>query len=260
MPFALSNRLMAGLVITLMATGYVWHRYREQQLDRLYAAASGAPPAFQGVEHAQAAVRKLGTYRGDRSTVLLMNIALGRTQFPWPDIQGEAMKVLGLRGDAATAPAVASMLQPHVTLPVRQAAAEALRTIPCADDCVTPILHYLERAAQGELNYEDRGKLPEEISEAVKSDLTREQEAVYQTLYSVLRRESPTSNAILQRVYGVGTDAPSKVGLAIISRMQFREACAAVLESKRRLSKSSAEFFLAPREELEETIKVLRCP
>jgi hypothetical protein len=260
MPSAASKRWLAGITVALVTAGYGLYRYREQQMDKLYAEASGTPPAFQGTAEAQAAVKKLATYRGDRSTVMLLNVALGRTPFTWPDVQREAMNALASRRDPKTSDALASVLQPHIPLPTRQAAADALRNIPCTPDCVRSILHYLERIDQGEPNYENRTSFPAGLNEGVKADLAKEQQALYQTLYAVLKRESGATMQLLYQVYGVGTDAPSRFALALLPRMQFRGACPALLQSDRLLKQSSAESFSAPREELETTLHALKCP
>jgi hypothetical protein len=242
-----------------MTAGYGLYRYREQQMDELYAEASGAPSAFHSTVEAQAAVKKLATYRGDRSTVMLLNIALGRTPFTWPDVQREAMNALASRRDPKTSASLANVLQPRIPLPVRQAAAHALRNIPCTGDCVSSVLHYLERVWQGEPNYEDRTMFPSGLNETVKADLAKEQEVLYQTLYGVLKREARSTMQVLYQVYGVGTDSPSRFGLELLARMQFREGCPALLQSERLLRQSPAESFLAPREELETTVHALNC-
>ena len=66
------KRLLASATVAIVTAGYGVYRFREQQMDKLYAEAAGIPSAFRGVAEAQAAVRKLGAYRGDRSTVMLL--------------------------------------------------------------------------------------------------------------------------------------------------------------------------------------------
>jgi len=72
--------VLAGTTIAVITGAYGVYRYREQQMDRLYASA-GSPQAFEGTTQAQAAVRKLGTYKGSRSKQMLLSIAMGRTPF-----------------------------------------------------------------------------------------------------------------------------------------------------------------------------------
>jgi hypothetical protein len=182
MPSAASKRWLVCTTVAVVMAGYGFYRYREQQMDRWYGEASGSAPAFHGTVEAQAAVKKLATYGGNRSTVMLLNIALGRTPFEWPDVQREAMNALASRRDPKTSASLASVLQPHVPLPTRRAAADALRSIPCRGDCVRSVLHYLERVWQGEPNYEDRTTFPPGLRESVRADLQKEQDALYQTL------------------------------------------------------------------------------
>jgi Holliday junction resolvasome RuvABC DNA-binding subunit len=112
---------------------------------------------------------------------------------------------------------------------------------------------------QGEPNSEDRASLPPGLNEKVKADLAKEQEVLYQTLYTVLKREARSTIDTLIQVYGLGTEAPSKFGLALVSRMQFREACPAVMRSEQIAKQSSSASFLAARAELEATLHSLKC-
>ncbi|MGA2325049.1 MAG: HEAT repeat domain-containing protein [Bryobacteraceae bacterium] len=251
--------LLAAVSVAAITAGYFLFQHREQRMDRLYAEAAGLPPASHGSAEARAAVRELGSFRGAKTTQMLLRIAMGQTPFPWPDVQREAIDALASRHDPSVTAALASVLQPHYPLPTRQAAAEALRLLPCTEECVKSILHYLERVWQGEPNYEDRTRFPPGLDEPVKADLAKEQQALYQALYAVLKREGRTTMGALVQVHGLGTDSPSRFGLTLLSRMQFREACPWVLQSAQLMKQSSADSFLAPREELEETLRSLKC-
>lgn len=101
--------------------------------------------------------------------------------------------------------------------------------MPCTDECVRAILHYLERVMSGEPNYEDRTSFRAGLNEGVKADLAKDQQSLYGSLYEVLERERRVTLSTLVQVYGLGTDAPSTFSLTLISRMQFREACGLVL-------------------------------
>ena len=65
--------------------------------------------------------------------------------------------------------------------------------------------------------------------------------------------------AVLYQAYGVGTNAPSKFGIVVLSRMQFPGGCPALMQSKKFLDQSSADSFLAPREELGAAVRSLNC-
>ncbi|MBN9663232.1 MAG: hypothetical protein J0H49_33845 [Acidobacteria bacterium] len=190
---------------------------------------------------------------------MLLNIALGRTAFTWPDVQGEAIGALASRRDPAVSTALAIVLQPHQPLPTRQAAAQALQVLPCTPESFWAILHYLERVWQGELNYEDRTNYPPGLNDGVKADLTKDQQDVYQALYRTLKREPKLALGTLVQVYGLGTDSCSKFALDVVSRMRFREACPALLQSAQLAEQSAAESFIAPRQEIEAALRALKC-
>jgi hypothetical protein len=253
------RRVLAIVGVVVSTAGYGLFRYRDQRIDRLYAQATGVPPGVRSAADPQAAAKELGTYKGSKSEQMLVNIALGRTVFAQPGVQREAMSALASRHDPSISSALAMVLQPHYALPTRQAAAETLQTTACSTECFRTILHYLERVWQGEPNYEDRTRFPAGLDEGVKADLAKDQQALYETLCSVLKREGQSTLRVLAQVYGLGTSTPSKFSLAVVKRMQFHGACPQVLQSERLAKQTSADSFLAPREELEATLQSLRC-
>ena len=122
-----------GGATALLSVGYGLYRYRERRMETLYEEVCGLPPAWRGTKEAQAAVKELGTYAGDRSTEMLLSIALGQGAFPWPEVQVEAMRALAFRRDPRVADSLAATLQPHATLVTLQAATEALQSLPCGE-------------------------------------------------------------------------------------------------------------------------------
>lgn len=247
------------LSLSIITIGFGYYRYRESQIERLFAEAAGIPPAFQGTTEANKAVRRLSNYRGERVTRMLLDVALGRVPLPWPDTQAEAMNALADRNEPGLADAIAVMLQPHHPIPTRRAAANALQRIPCSAGCIQSVLHYLERISAGEVNYEDRSTFPEGLNESVKADVGKEQNALYEALYVTLRREAAVTVEVLHQVHGLGTDVPSKFGLALLARAQLRVACPMLLQAEQSMKQSSVETFAAPREEIESTIRSLKC-
>ena len=131
--------------------------------------------------------------------------------------------------------------------------------MPGTEESVKSIFHYLERVSQGEPNYEDRTSFPAGLNESVKADIAKDQEALYQTLYLVLKQQGRLTLGALIQMHGLGTDAPSKFSLSLLARMQFREACPLVLRSEQTVKQSSPDSFLAPRKELELTVESLKC-
>jgi len=255
---AAKRALIIFSVVVIVAV-YGLYLYRERRLDRLYAEVADFPSASHGSKEAQAAVREIGRYKGAKSTQMLLSIAFGQTPFPWPDVQREAVKALAARDDPSISAVVAHALQPHQPLPTRQTIAEALGTLRCTSECVGAVLHYLERVWQGELNYEDRTSYPKGLNEDVKERLAKDQEALNQALFAVLRREDQLTLSALVQVYGLGTDAPSRFSLALVTRMGFRRACPAILQSEELAKQSSAESFQAPREEIAGASRSLEC-
>lgn len=256
----MSVKRVAITILAVASAGvYGLYWYRGQRIERLYAEAAGFSGAFQGTPAAARAAKELGTFTGTRSTQMLLNIAFGHTPLAWPDVQEEAIRALASRRDEHIAIALAKLIQPHDAMPIRQASAEALQTMPCPPECVHLILHYLERVWQGEPNHEDRTTFPAGLNEAVKADLAKEQEALYQELGGILKRERRTTLAALAEIYGLGTVAPSTFSLTFVSRTKFHEACPFIVHSDRLAKHSSADFFLAPRQEIGAAIRLLGC-
>ena len=249
------KRLLAlSAVVSVFIAGYLF--YRNKAMDRLYAEAEGYLPYYRGSRESQDAVKKLATYRGRRSTSMLLYIALRHNPLA-PEAQTEAIKALRERQDSEIAAALANLLQPHEGLRTRQAAAAALKDLPCKGACIRSILHYLERIWRGELNYED--SILHAGSEDVAASLREDQKVLYGTLYSVLQREKSETLANLAEVYGLGSVNPSPFALDLVSHLGVHEACQYLLQSDRQLKDLSLESFKAPRQELQAAIGSLSC-
>ncbi|HMD33239.1 MAG TPA: hypothetical protein VKG84_15090 [Candidatus Acidoferrales bacterium] len=141
----------------------------------------------------------------------------------------------------------------------RQAAAEALRDLPCGSECVVSVLHYLERIASGESNSEDRWVPPPSVEEAIARMRKKSQQGAYDALYSVLRNQKRETLTALAKVYGLGTPAPSVFALDLVSRAALPEACPLLLQSDRDLRELPDKEFRAPRQELQASLSSLKC-
>jgi hypothetical protein len=251
--------LALGLAVATGIAGYI--SYRNNQIERLYAEAAGYPQFFRGTAQSTEAVKKLATYRGQRVTEKLLEIALGQGPFIWGDTRTSAIRALEERNNSQVASAVADLLQPQEGLHTRQAAAEALLHLPCKAECIRSIMHYLERVWWGEPNYEDRDETvrPPEFQNATATFLKSQQTLLYSSLYSVLQREKVETYANLVKVYGLGTDAPSPFALDLVSRLGMHEACPLLLQSQRAIQKLPSGSYKAPRQELEASITSLNC-
>ncbi len=171
------------------------------------------------------------------------------------DEQTEAIKILGKSNDPEVASSLASLLQPHNGLNVRQATAQTLLNLPCERRCVESILHYLERVMRGELNLED-SPVP---AAGFNISFEHEHEQLYGNLYSILQREHTETIATLQSVYGLGSFTPASFALDLLPRLKLPESCPLLLRSNKSINSRSREFFRAPRQQLQAAINSLNC-
>jgi hypothetical protein len=249
--------MLSGIFLGIAAAAFLYDNYRNGVMARLYAEAAGYPQYYRGAVESQAAVKILATYRGRRSTSLLLNIALRQNPLA-PEAQTEAIKELSKRKDPDIAMTLANMLQPHEGLGTRQAVAEALQNIPCNRECIDSILHYLERVWWGEPNEEDRTVFPPG-TENLKSGQLTSQQVLYASLYSVLQREKIETLTNLVQVYGLGSNDPSPFALALLSRTQLHEACPYLMRSDQSIKNSPSGLYTAPPKELQAAIASLNC-
>jgi len=246
-----------GALLAIAAVVFLYDSYRNGVMARLYAEAAGYPPYYRGSVESQAAVKTLAAYRGRRTTVMLLHIASRQNPLA-PGAQAEAIKALRDRKDPEIAIALANLLQPHEGMSTRQAAATALKGLPCKSNCVRSILHYLERVWRGEPNEEDRTVFPSG-TENLRSDQQASQQVLYGTLYSVLQREKTETLTNLMQVYGLGSDDPSRFALDLLSRIELHEACGYLLQSDQNIKNSPSGLYTAPPKELQAAIASLRC-
>lgn len=248
---------LGGILLAIAAAAFLYDKYRTGVMARLYAEAVGYPPYYRGSVESQAAVKILATYRGRRSTVMLLDIASRQNPLA-PEAQEEAIKALRDRKDPDIAVALANLLQPHEGMGIRQAAATALKGLPCKRDCIRSALHYLERVWRGEPNEEDRIVFPLG-TENLRSGQRAAQQVLYGTLYSVLQREKVETLGNLVQIYGVGSEDPSPFALDLLSRIQLHEACPYLLQSDRSIENSPSGLYTAPPKELQAAIASLHC-
>ncbi len=251
----LGKLLVVCAVVAIAVLGLL--SYRKQAMDRLYAEAAGHPQFYRGSQESQDAVKKLATYRGQRTTDLLLALALQNNPLA-PEAQTEAIRALREREDPRIAAALANLLQPHEGLNARQAVAVALKDLPCKGECILSIFHYLERIWRGDSNHEDRWVDSAEMTNGTAS-LKKDQQSLYSALHAVLRRERMETLGGLIKVHGVGSSDPSPFALDLLPRLQLHEACPYLLQSDRQIKNLSPEFYNAPRQELQAAITSLKC-
>ena len=252
-------KLVLGIATAVGIGGFAYFPYRNIVMQRLYAEAAGNPPQLRGSAESTAAIRKLAGYRGQKATEMLLYLAMGNgaAQAMWPETRAEAIKALGKRRDPAVALTLAKLQQPHEGFGTRQAAASALKELPCSDECIRLVLHYLERVWRGDPNHEDRWVEPS--NGGGTADLKKQEQALYNDLYAVVRGEKTEALTNLAAVYGLGSADPSPFALDLVSRLDLPEACPYLQESARRLKGLSAQFYNGPRQELQTAIASLNC-
>jgi hypothetical protein len=222
-----------------LAGAFLGQKYistRDKQIDQLYAKAIRFPDAEIPYPESVEAVRKLGKYPGKRVTVMLVRLAVGQA-FPFnsDDIYSEAIRTVAIqelakRKDATVSVGLAKLINPHERLAEREAAAEALEQLPCPDECVEAILQYLDRVSMGEQNYEELW-LPSYGD--TDGSLQRRERDLYGQLYEILQREKRETLAGLMGTYGLGTDAPSRFALELVTKVDMSpEACMLLKQSK----------------------------
>jgi hypothetical protein len=253
------RRLLAlgSALLAIAAVVFIYDTYRNEVMARLYAEALGHSPYYRGSVESQAAVKTLATYRGRRSTIMLLDLA-SRQNTLTPGAQVEAINALRDRKGAEIAIVLASLLQPHEALSTRQAAATALKGLPCKGDCTRLVLHYLERVMRGEPNEEDRTVFPPG-TENLRADQQTSQQMLYDTLYSILQQEKIETLTSLVQVYGLGSDDPAPFGLDLASRLKLFEACPYLLQSGQNIESSPSGLYTAPPKGLQGAISSLNC-
>ncbi|HEX5226705.1 MAG TPA: hypothetical protein VFW44_03305 [Bryobacteraceae bacterium] len=247
--------LIAGALASL-----AWVVYQQYALraDRLYQEAAGAAG---GTEEMVAAVKRLAAIHGGRSTAQLLDLAMNRKPLDLGgDVQIAAIQALGDRREASAT--LARLLQPQAVEPLRKAVADALQKMECDEHCVGSVLHYLERTSAGEANVEERvleasvaKSGPSSDWESIRAETKREERAVYESLYVVLQRQDALTVRALERIYGLGTDAPSKFALDLLSKIRLRDACPALLQTKEAIKSGLA----TGQDEVEATIRAVGC-
>jgi hypothetical protein len=255
-----NHRNLLALVGALVAIGagvFVYDNYRSGVMARLYAEALGYPPYYRGSKESQTAVKILAAYRGRHSTAMLIDLASRQNPLA-PGAQTEAINALRDRKDPEIATALANLLQPHEALSTRQAAATALKGLPCKGDCIRLVLHYLERVMRGEPNEEDRIVFPPG-TENLKADQQTSQQVLYDTLYSILEQEKIETLTDLVQVYGLGSEDPSPFALELPPRIQLREGCPYLLQSDQSIKISPSGLYTSPPKDLQVAITSLNC-
>ena len=145
-----------------------------------------------------------------------------------------AIESMHTRGGAEEAAALATLLQPHQSLDLRRVVAQTIERMPCFKECVTTILHYLERIFLGQPNEDLRECLLQDIWKRFpRPSYEREQQEIYQLLESSLSRHRGVSLGVLIEVYGLGSELPAPFALDLAARIHLVEACPFLIRARR---------------------------
>lgn len=256
----MKRNLISLVIFTIVAgiiTAILWYRsYRNRDIDHLYAVATGDVLSDSGT--ATLATEKIATYSGQRATDMLLQIALGEGPAPEHYAIVQAIKALRARKDLKVGVTLALLLQPTQGLDERKAAAQSLQDVPCNNECIRYVLHYLERIWRGDPNGEDM-YVENDLSKSVDQQIKKEQDNFYQALYSVLKKNLSETVRNLQLVYGLGDSSPSPFALDLVSRVKIEDACPLLLHSQDQIALYPSSFIRAPRKELADAISTLNC-
>jgi hypothetical protein len=247
-PWTLAGKvLLWTAMIVLAAVLIVLHRRTEA--EKLYPVAGGYK--LEGSSQQSTAIAELGKDASQQSTEMLLQIAMARSGFAMPEQRDQAIRALGGRKDPQIGPLIASLLQPHEDLGTRIAVAETLKRVPCNVECVSNILHYLERVYRGDPNSEDGLPLWPEVAAKINA----ERKQFYLDLDAVLEDEKENTLSVLTNVYGLGSGDPSSFGLELTSRLRLSEACPLLKQTQEQLKVSQTEAY---RKNLQSTAAALR--
>ncbi len=241
--------IVVVFAVWLLAGSYVLYRHFEIERLRQIALSQSS-----GTAAAESAIRKLGNYRGSWAMDSLIGIATWEREF----IDGRqelAIKVIAARGNAEALAQLAELFQPSVGLARRDAVAVALQENVCNEQCTQSVLHYLERYWYGSGREEDITTLGDRFDGHPDSpEILKEQNFVMDCLGKVLARNGRATLDVLQRIYGLGSAAPSAFSIHVVESLHLRRACILLAVSKENLLDSSKE------EKLEDLLRSLKCP
>jgi hypothetical protein len=246
-------RIMLRRVVLLLsamglaAGGYVV--YTNNATEGLYA------EAIAGTAGSRSALKKLAAHKGKHTTMLLLQIARRDGD---GDVTDDAFNELQRRSDPEIAVDLSRMLQPHQGLGSRRGVAEALKDRACPGECLASVLHYLERTSRGDANEEDLRVFPAGAENLRASDVA-EQQQLNRDLYVVSKRNRADTLNSLREIYGLASIDPSLFALDLVSRLNLREACLLLLESKRQMKEQKSEYNRFPEKELQAAISSVPC-
>lgn len=257
--------LGAGIIIVavLLAMGFEYSRKEaeREKLNLLYSEASDSYPNIVDTDRSLVAVHQIGENKSEQAGKMLLDLSTSHSDVVLPIVRVAAITELASRADGNTGIVLAGLITPEQLFESRKAAADGLLRVKCQEKCIALVVEYLHQIYVGKKNYEDQlsssfiPKLPEEV----QSKLNEDQNAIYDQLYEVLRREINGTNNILSERYGLGSPLPSGFALNLVVRLKDHESCTALLASKSFLNRAPDSSARVNANQLNLAIKAAGC-
>jgi hypothetical protein len=255
---------VAGVIVCILGAFFAIGALRRQWIDykahehrlHLFKQASFSGE-WTGSDGEMRAIRELGADPSDEAKRMLVDLASHPSGLT-VDPQRQAISELAKRNDQTISPFLASLIQPGTLLDSRMAAAEALQSMPCNDQCTKALLSYLNRIDSGELNAEQQGLdvlTNANLRESVEAMSKRKEQKIYELVYVVLLRSPDTTNSVLTQDYGLGTATPKQFAIAFVTRANSSAFCPALIQSERQLSSSTTSI----RTSVTEALNSMKC-
>ena len=193
----------------------LWRSIQSQTAYHLYEDANTPETNVQAVD-------RLASIKSDYAKRLL--IALAESPSTNFSNQHEAILRLGDSRNSRIADELSRLLQPHEALAVQNAVSNSLARMGCETQCISNVLHYLEREYYGEHN--------EMLDRTMGADLADIQNAVNDNLKTVLvHNPSETLNQLV-KVYGLDSAQPSKFAVLLAMNIRLTDACPSLLKAQ----------------------------
>ena len=232
---------MAGALVCLLILGMLVTPFgcREKGLEpsTLFEKATAATSSRRD---ALDAIRALAELPGPDADSFLLHIAKGDVEATSALLQIEAVRAIASRGVPGSSAALASLIVPQTSFEVRREVVAAVRMLGCDVACMKSVLHFLERSSWGEQTPEERLRETLEAAETpaeVIDELEKIQEDASRRfkdeLYALVRDNSEAALTVLIDTYGFRTGSPSSFGVQLAVTADLREACPALVASKR---------------------------
>lgn len=205
--------VVAALICSLLV---LWRSIQSQIANRLYEEANTPETNLQAVD------RLASIKSGDAERLVFALIESPAASFA---NKNEAILRLGDSRNPKIADELSRFLQPHEPLALQNAVSGSLARMNCRTQCISNVLHYLEREYYGEHNeMQDRPGDP--------GNLTDIQHTVNDNLKTVLTQNAAETLKQLVTVYGLGSAQPPKYAVQLVIGLELTDACPFLLKAR----------------------------